>query len=53
MEPPRIRYAQSGDVSIAYTEIGSGPTDLIFVHGFVGNLEIAWREPLRAASSRV
>ncbi len=49
MEPPRIRYAQSGDVSIAYTEIGSGPTDLIFVHGFVGNLEIEWREPRRAA----
>jgi class 3 adenylate cyclase len=35
-----IRYARNGDVSIAYTVIGEGELDLIFVGGFVGHLEI-------------
>ncbi|HEX2346260.1 MAG TPA: adenylate/guanylate cyclase domain-containing protein [Gaiellaceae bacterium] len=37
MDVPDIRYARSGDVSIAYTERGEGPLDVLFVHGFVGN----------------
>jgi pimeloyl-ACP methyl ester carboxylesterase len=41
MEDPGIRYAQNGDVSIAYRVLGDGPVDLIFVTGFVGHLEIA------------
>ena len=37
---PDIRYAKSGDVSIAYAVLeGTGP-DLVFVHGFVGNLQV-------------
>jgi class 3 adenylate cyclase len=46
---PEIRYARSGDVSIAYAEVGEGPLDLVFVHGYVGNLEVAWQQPLRVA----
>jgi class 3 adenylate cyclase len=42
---PEIRYAQSGDVSIAYQVIGDGPLDLVFVHGAVGNLEVHWEQP--------
>lgn len=45
MDTP-IRYARNEDVSIAYTTIGEGPTDLIFVTGFVGHLEIAFESPL-------
>jgi class 3 adenylate cyclase len=41
-----IRYARNGDVSIAYATMGEGPTDLIFVTGFVGHLEIAFESPL-------
>ena len=39
-QPPEIRYAASGDVSIAYAVTGSGPVDLVFVHGFAGNLDV-------------
>jgi class 3 adenylate cyclase len=38
---PEIRYAASGDVSIAYAVLGTGPVDLVHVHGFAGNLEVA------------
>jgi len=39
-QPAEIRYAASGDVSIAYAVTGSGPVDLVFVHGFAGNLDV-------------
>jgi pimeloyl-ACP methyl ester carboxylesterase len=46
---PEIQYARSGDVSLAYVVSGEGSFDLVFVHGFVGNLETAWEQPLRQA----
>jgi pimeloyl-ACP methyl ester carboxylesterase/class 3 adenylate cyclase len=42
---PETRYARSGDVSIAYQVVGSGPFDLVFAPGFVSNVEYAWEEP--------
>ncbi len=44
-----IRYAQSGDVSIAYQVTGDGPFDLILVPGFASHLEFDWEEPRHAA----
>ena len=44
-EPVAVRYARSGDVSIAYQVLGDGPTDLVFVMGWVSHLEYYWREP--------
>ena len=44
-----IRYAQSGDVSIAYQVTGSGPFDLVLVPGFTSHLEFDWEEPRYAA----
>jgi class 3 adenylate cyclase len=41
-----IRYAHSGDASIAYTEVGDGPVDLLFMGGFVSHLEIGGEPPL-------
>jgi hypothetical protein len=41
MTPPETRYAKSGDVHIASQVVGNGPFDLIFVPGFVSNVEIA------------
>lgn len=43
--PSEIRYALSGEVSIAYQVTGSGPTDLIFAPGFISHLEHQWEEP--------
>ena len=43
MDAPGIRYARSGDVSIAYSVLGEGPFDLVFVSGWVlSNLGVAW-----------
>jgi pimeloyl-ACP methyl ester carboxylesterase/DNA-binding CsgD family transcriptional regulator len=41
-----IRYAQNGDVSIAYRIAGDGPVDLLFLGGFVSHLEIGVEPPL-------
>ena len=49
MADPETRYARSGDVSIAYQVVGDGPFDLVFVPGFVSNVELTWRIPERAA----
>ena len=44
-DPIDVRYARSGDVSIAYRVIGEGDRDLLFVHGFAGNLEAEAENP--------
>jgi class 3 adenylate cyclase len=43
---PDVRYAKSGDVSIAYQVIGDGSPDVVFVRGFTGDLLSAWDQPL-------
>jgi pimeloyl-ACP methyl ester carboxylesterase len=46
---PEIRYARSsGGVRVAYQVAGDGPVELVFVSGFVSNLEGYWDEPLFA-----
>ena len=52
METPETHYAKSGDVSIAYQVTGSGPFDLVWVSGFVSNVELAWQQPTLAAFNR-
>jgi pimeloyl-ACP methyl ester carboxylesterase len=42
---PETRYARSGDVNIAYQVTGEGPIDLVYVMGWVSNLEAFWQEP--------
>jgi pimeloyl-ACP methyl ester carboxylesterase/class 3 adenylate cyclase len=43
MEAPDVRYARSGDISIAYSVVGKGPLDVVFVSGWVlSNLGVAW-----------
>jgi pimeloyl-ACP methyl ester carboxylesterase len=36
------RYVKSGDVHIAYQIVGEGPLDIVFVPGFVSNLDANW-----------
>ncbi len=45
MTTPQTRYAKSADVSIAYQVVGEGPFDLVYVPGFVSNIELMWEEP--------
>jgi len=43
VEAPEVRYAKSGDVSIAYAVVGDGPFDVVFVSGWVlTNFGPAW-----------
>jgi pimeloyl-ACP methyl ester carboxylesterase len=49
---PETHYARSGDVSIAYQVVGDGPFDLIWVQGFVSNVELAWQQPTLATFNR-
>jgi class 3 adenylate cyclase len=43
---PTTKYARSGDVNIAYQVVGEGPFDLVYVPGWVTNLEYGWESPL-------
>lgn len=38
-------YAKSGEVNIAYQVVGDGPTDLVFVPGWVSHVELSWESP--------
>jgi pimeloyl-ACP methyl ester carboxylesterase len=42
---PRTHYALSGDAHIAYQVFGDGEIDLVFVPGFVSNIEHYWEMP--------
>jgi pimeloyl-ACP methyl ester carboxylesterase len=45
---PETRYARSGDLNIAYQVVGDGPRDLVYVPGWVSNIELMWEEPAMA-----
>jgi pimeloyl-ACP methyl ester carboxylesterase len=49
---PQTKYAKSGDLNIAYQVIGDGPFDLVYVPGFVSNIELMWDEPRQARAFR-
>ena len=42
---PPIRYAENGDVHIAYQVVGDGPLDLVCVMGTITNLHVLWDDP--------
>lgn len=42
--PPRTRYAQSSGAKIAYQVSGTGPPDLVMVHGMVSHLDLQWQQ---------
>src|ERR671933_3050812 len=46
--PPETRYAKSGDLNIAYQVVGEGPFDLVYVPGWISNVELMWDEPSHA-----
>jgi class 3 adenylate cyclase len=45
VDRPETRYTKSGDVNIAYQVVGEGPFDLIWVPGWISNVEESWEVP--------
>ncbi len=45
MATPTTRYTRSGDANIAYQVVGDGPFDLIWVPGWISNVEVSWEIP--------
>ena len=43
---PDVAYARNGKVAIAYEVVGDGPVDLVYLPGFINNLELVWDNPL-------
>ena len=42
---PTTRYANSGEVSIAYQVVGDGPVDVLFLPGWISQVEHVWESP--------
>jgi class 3 adenylate cyclase/pimeloyl-ACP methyl ester carboxylesterase len=40
-----IRYARSADIDVAYTTVGDGPRDLVWVAGAMTHLNVLWELP--------
>jgi pimeloyl-ACP methyl ester carboxylesterase/DNA-binding SARP family transcriptional activator len=40
-----VHYVTSGELSIAYEIVGSGPVDLVLVHGWVCSFHPGWERP--------
>jgi class 3 adenylate cyclase/alpha-beta hydrolase superfamily lysophospholipase len=53
IEPAEVQYAQSGELSIAYSVFGEGPMDVVFVPGFVSHQELSWDSALRGFYERL
>jgi class 3 adenylate cyclase len=45
---PETRYAKAGELSIAYQVVGDGAFDLLWIPGWVSNVELCWEEPTLA-----
>jgi pimeloyl-ACP methyl ester carboxylesterase len=50
---PKTRYAKSGELSIAYQVVGEGPFDVVFVPGFVSNVDHGWEMPIATLYRRL
>jgi class 3 adenylate cyclase len=44
---PAVHYARNGDIGIAYSVVGEGPVDLVYLSTF-SNLDLIWESPLYA-----
>jgi len=46
---PKTCYTKSGHFNISYQVIGNGPIDIIYIPGWVSNIDMMWSEPRLAA----
>ncbi|MFD0861574.1 alpha/beta fold hydrolase [Sungkyunkwania multivorans] len=42
---PQIQYTKSGDINIAYQVFGTGPIDLVYIPGWISNIDWMWACP--------
>ncbi|MEM6720427.1 MAG: alpha/beta fold hydrolase [Bacteroidota bacterium] len=42
---PKIQYTKSGNLSIAYQVFGTGPIDLVYIPGWISNIDWMWACP--------
>ena len=45
MEKPRTQYTKCGQISIAYQVFGDGKIDLVYIPGWVSNIDYMWEDP--------
>ncbi len=49
---PTTRYVTNDGLSIAYQVFGDGPRDLVYVPGWISNIELMWDDPVLASILR-
>jgi class 3 adenylate cyclase/pimeloyl-ACP methyl ester carboxylesterase len=49
---PEVHYAKSGELSIAYIDVGQG-VPIVFVPGFISHVELDWEAPFYATTFEV
>lgn len=42
---PTTRYANNGEITIAYQTVGNGPLDFLFLPGWISQIEQLWEAP--------
>lgn len=42
MDKPETRFTRAGDVAIAYQVVGDGPVDLVYISGWLHNIDVVW-----------
>ena len=45
MKRPKTQYVKCDDLNIAYQVFGDGPIDLVYLQGWLTNIEYAWESP--------
>ncbi len=46
---PKTSYTKSGDFNIAYQVVGEGAIDILYIPGWVSNIDMMWAEPRLAS----
>ncbi|MFT4848187.1 MAG: pimeloyl-ACP methyl ester carboxylesterase/AraC-like DNA-binding protein [Sediminicola sp.] len=46
---PKTKYTKCGDFNIAYQVIGQGSIDILYIPGWISNIDMMWTEPRLAA----
>ena len=44
LKKPRTKYTKSGEINIAFQVAGEGPIDIVYIPGWVSNIDMMWTE---------
>ena len=48
VERPETKFAWNGDIALAYQVLGEGEPDVLFLPGWISNVELNWDHPIMA-----